>query len=650
MSGHNEFEGIEYADINKDVERTLTTFSRGYCIALAVSGLLVLYGAVVYYFQSSIGLGMWATRESIYWGLDLPTFIFWVGFSLSGTLLSGILLLTKSHWRNPIYRAAEMATGFALIVACIIIICHMGRPWRFWFTLPVTSFRLMWLNFRSPLTLDVIGLMSYLTASILFLFVGSIPDFAALRDTMSGWRKKLYTILSLGWRGTVEQWRHFRRAYVLIACCIIPVAVSMHTVTSFVPNMTTMPGSHSTIYPFYFVTGALLSGVSGVIMILVLVRKYLKLEKYLKLQYFDNLSKLVLLASMGISYIYLIELFVPWIKKANFELMPAVAKIRGPYAWIFWTMVILNSIVPLSLFMRKIRTNLTALFCIAVGIEIAMYFERYLMCIPSLAIGYLPTTWFDYAPNWAEYSILLWSVSIFVFVYLLAIKIIPVISIFEVKELLPFPKRGGHLKESKALENNNQKEPVTLTNGGSPIVIMGGFQYHDDAILALKELKEAGIRELNVHCPVPSDEIDSLLDSEEPRFSLKPSYLIAKLRTRRIHVIRFAAAGGIIFAILGVAMSAGSMLLYPIKTGPFEIVTWPTVVFSAGLLGALGGLIGATVGLIYLARMPSDLKGYNRKASLDRFNITVADKEPSNLKKALNIFNKYNVEVITGEN
>src|SRR3990172_8878439 len=273
---HDEFPGTDYPKINHDVLRSVTQTTWKYYLLLGVLGAIVVGGFGVYYYQTVNGLGVWGVNEPNYWGLDIPTFIFWIGFSLSGTLLSAILLLTKSHWRNPIYRTAELMTGFALMTAGVVVLTHMGRPWRFWYSMPYPNLRGFFTNFRSPLTSDVLGMIAYLTASFTFLIVGAIPDFAALRDHTTGWRRRVYTVLAFGWKGTDKQWRHFRRTYLLIACFIIPVAISMHSVTSWVPSMTINPGAHSTIFPMYFVVGALLSGVAGVIMIVILVRKYLK--------------------------------------------------------------------------------------------------------------------------------------------------------------------------------------------------------------------------------------------------------------------------------------------------------------------------------------------------------------------------------------
>ncbi len=442
QSEHSEFEGIDYAKVTADVTRSLTHTTWKYYLALGLSFAVVVYGSILYYYQSVVGLGIWGTNEPIYWAMDLTGFIWWIGFSLAGTLLSAILLLTKSDWRNPVYRLAEMMTALALITANIVILTHIGRPWRMFYIFPYPNLRLLWPSFRSPLFWDVLGLIAYLTSSSLFLYLGAIPDFAAVRDRVTGWRKKLYSALSLGWTGSSRQWRHLRRAYFLIAPLIIPIAVSMHSVTSWIPAVTLNPGNHSSIYAPYFVTGALLSGSAGVIIIAVILRKALHFEEYITPRHLDNLAKLVLVASLLITYIYIIELFIPWIKTENLELMPLLAKLKGSYNPLYWSMIILNSMIPLALFSRKVRRNIPALLLISLGVEVAMYFERFLMVIPGQNIGPLPFTWGSYRPTWIEISYVAWYYSIFVFLFLLFAKIVPSVSIFEVKEILRAPVRG----------------------------------------------------------------------------------------------------------------------------------------------------------------------------------------------------------------
>jgi Ni/Fe-hydrogenase subunit HybB-like protein len=636
-----DFDDVAYAKVNEDILNRTTTMTWKYWLALGIAGLFVLGGAAVYYWQTTVGLGVWGVNEPNYWGLDLPSFIFWIGFSLSGTLLSAILLLTRSHWRNPIYRLAEASTGIALMTAGVVIATHVGRPWRLWYNLPYPNLRELWTNFRSPLNSDVLGMMAYLIASMLFLIVGSIPDFAVMRDHTTGWRKKLYTVLAMGWRGSDEQWRHFRRAYLLIACFIIPIAVSMHTVTSWVPSMTMNPGTRSNIFPMYFVTGALLSGVAGVIMIAILVRRFMHLQEYIKVKYLDHLAKLVLLASMLITYIYIIELFVPWYElPVNYEFAVLASKLYGPFAPLYWTMILFNSLIPLAFFSRKVRRSIPALFLISAGVQIAMYFERYLMIIPMQTVGPMPATWTSYSPSWVELVLLVWGLSVFVFLYLGFVKLVPVVSIFEVKELLPVPKRSEPMADapdssgrtgiaapaaSSATALLSANRPTVTAGGNRSNAMLGLFSYVNDAIGAVAKLREAGFEKIEIQSPVPSDEIDAAM-IKHAGSRRAPAGLIEQFGRLDLRVAHFAAIGAVGAGILTAIFAGWSAVVYPIQTGGLPIIALPTVGFTAGLFAALGGLIFSVVGVFVLGRIPSRQTGlYSPAVSRDRFALIVKD-------------------------
>ncbi len=652
-SGHEEFPGADYPKINQDVLRSVTQTSWQFYVVLGILGAIVVGGAGLYYYQTVNGLGVWGVNEPNYWGLDIPTFIFWIGFSLSGTLLSAILLLTKSHWRNPVYRVAELMTGFALMTASVVVLTHVGRPWRLWYTMPYPNLRMIWTNFRSPLMADVLGIIAYLTASLTFLIIGSIPDFAALRDQTTGWRKRLYTVLSFGWKGTDKQWRHFRRTYTMIAVFIIPIAIGMHSVTSWVPSMTINPGAHSTIFPLLFVAGALLSGVGGVIMIIILVRHFLKFQAYIQMRHLDHLAKLLLLASMFISYIYLVEIFVPSYKAENFEFMPLLAKLNGKYSAMYYSMIFFNSVAPLVLFFRSMRRNILVLFAVSFAVQIGMYWERLLMVIPTQSIGPLPSTWAAFTPSWVEIGLFFWEIAIFAFLMLGSVKLIPALSIFEVKELLPVPKRGARGSEPipaniigpessaamSAAASNGAKmteEPlmstdrsldILATKGRLEAAYIGIFSYVDDLLKSVKELKSAGFKDIEVQSPVPLDEID-----EATRPDLKGVSLGQRLKGRNIQVIRFSVAGAILGAG-GMALFAGwSAAVYPIQTGGMPIISLPPIIWAAAIIGALVGIFGSVAGLFVLGKLPSYKMGiYSPKSSYDSFAVVIKDQDMEKL-------------------
>lgn len=643
MSDHrDEFPGIDYPQINEDVMQTLTKTGPLYYIILGILGLIVVGGAGVYYYQTVNGLGVWGVTEPIYWGLDLPTFIFWIGFSLSGTLLSAILLLTKSHWRNPIYRTAEMMTGFALMTASVVILTHLGRPWRFWYSMPYPNMRALWTNFQSPLMADVVGMIAYLVASLTFLIVGSIPDFAALRDRTTGWRKRLYTVLAFGWKGTHEQWRHFRRTYLLIACFIIPIAIGMHSVTSWIPSMTVNPATRSTIFPLLFVVGALLSGVGGVAMVLILVRKYLKLEAYIQLKHLDHLGKLLLLASLLISYIYVIEIYIPSVKAENFEFMPLLAKMNGKYSGFYWSMIFFNSVVPLILFSKQMRRNPAVLFIVASLIQVGMYWERYLMIVPMQSIGVLPATWAPFVPSWVEVALLGWELAFFAFLMMGAVKIIPALSIFEVKELLPVPNRG-ELENSQAagaavtvlpeaFSGNSLSEFSGRSGRGVGATgFLALFEYMDDAIRAYQRLKEAGFSNVEIQSPIPADELDEAT-AVPSKLSLNPADIISAIKERRFHMARFALLGALVGFTGWTALYVITSVKYAIQRGGLPILAIPPWAWQAAILVALFGILGSVGGLFFMARLPKYKLGiYSPRVSYDRFAVVLKETAPERL-------------------
>ncbi len=655
-SGDDEFPGVDYPRVNEDVLRSITQTTWKYYLVLGILGMMVLAGAGVYYYQTVNGLGVWGVNEPNYWGLDIPTFIFWIGFSLSGTLLSAILLLTKSHWRNPIYRVAELITGFALITAAIVVLTHVGRPWRVMYNIPYPNLRQLWTNFRSPLMADVLGIVAYLTSSLTFLIVGSIPDFAALRNQTKGWRKRLYTILSFGWKGSNRQWLHFRRTYLMIAAFIIPVAISMHSVTAWVPSMTINPGAHSTIFPLLFVVGALLSGVAGVIMIVIIVRKYLKFEEYMQLKHLDHLAKLVLIASLLISYIYLIEIFVPSYKAENFEFMPLMAKVVGRYAPMYWTMILCNSVFPLLFFARRFRRNITVLFLVSVGIQVGMYIERLLMVIPTQTLGPLPSTWGTFTPSWVEIALLIWELSIFAFLMMGAVKIVPALSIFEVKELLPVPNRAQiepRLTVSeKAVETPPPVFPpdefvsseVSTSKRGRrrESGVLGVFAYLDDALKSVKELKSAGFKKIEFQSPIPLDAIDQAMKPETDGASLWQ-----RLKDRNIHVVRFSLVGAIGGGVGLAVFSIATAINYPIQTSGLPIISLPTVAWTSAVFSALLGLLVSVVGLFVLGRLATFKLGiYSPRTTLDRFAVVLMEDNVEQLARGKDIIEGCGGEVI----
>jgi Ni/Fe-hydrogenase subunit HybB-like protein len=437
--------GIDsYERVNRDVLKLLAKPGRGYFILLTASVIGVGIGAIAFVGQVVLGIGMAGITNPVNWGVYITTFVFWVGIAHSGTLISAVLYLFRARWRQSIYRAAEAMTVFAVMTAGLFPIIHLGRPWLFYYLLPYPNQRGLWPNFRGPLLWDVFAVGTYFTVSATFFLIGMIPDIAAARDaTTVPWRKKLYTVLSFGWRGTDTEWRHFTRAYLLLAALATPLVLSVHSVVSWDFAISIVPGWHTTIFAPYFVAGAIFSGLAMVITLVIPIRKIFGLEAYFTERHFDAMSKMVLVTGMVVFYAYLTEFFIAWYSFEEPERAIFWNRPFGQYWWATWIMLICNGIIPMLLWSRRIRVNIPALFVITVFINIGMWFERYVIIVTSLAREYMPWQWRTYMPTLTEMAILFGSFAWFFMWFLLFMRVLPAVSVAELKEVLPAPLRWG---------------------------------------------------------------------------------------------------------------------------------------------------------------------------------------------------------------
>jgi molybdopterin-containing oxidoreductase family membrane subunit len=435
-----------HAEVTRDVVNTLGTADRGYFIALGVAVLCFLVGIGTFTMLLKDGLGLAGYAPPVMWAVYITTFVFWIGIGHAGTLISAILFLFRSPWRTAVYRATEAMTVFAVMTAGLFPIIHIGRQWFFYWLLPYPNARFLWPNFKSPLIWDVFAISTYLTVSTTFLCVGLVPDIAAARDKMRGWRHKVYSFFSLGWKGTDNQWRHYTRAYLYLAALATPLVLSVHSVVSWDFAMSIIPGWHGTIFAPYFVAGAIYSGVGMVLTILIPLRKALKIEHMITEYHFDNLAKLTLLTGSILFYAYAMEYFIAWYSGNPFEQETFWRRAFGPMWWAGWTMIICNAFVSQLFWFRKIRTNLTALFVISIFVNIGMWFERYVIIVSSLSNDYDPYAWGQMTPTWADWGILLGSFGWFSMWFILFARTFPVVAIQELKEMIPMPRlrKGGH--------------------------------------------------------------------------------------------------------------------------------------------------------------------------------------------------------------
>ena len=436
-----------YAEVNHDVIKALTTTTWRYWVTLGISaGTALLFFMAPWMYQIMVGVGAAGMNRNAMWGTYLSNFIFWIGLSHSGTLLSAVLHITQSDWRKSIYRSAEAMTLFSLMTAAMFVMVHVGRVWFVHWTFPVPNPMELWPNFRSPLMFDVMAIVTYLTASSVFIYMGSLPDFAAVRDASTGLRRRIYAILCFGWRGTGHEWHTLGWAYTFFAVLVIPLAVSVHSIVSWDFALSTVPGLHQTIFAPYFVCGAIYSGTAGIVTVMWMLRRFMGFGRYIGQLHIDNLSKLLLVLSLIWTYINICEVFTGWYSGTSFELEAMAYKMRdGPFAWLYWEMITLCALVPLALFSRRIRTNWNKMLVISILINIGMLTERFIIVASSLPRKFLPDVFGVYIPSLVEISITVGSFAIFTTLFLLFVKIFPAVSIYEVKEtLIPLRKREAH--------------------------------------------------------------------------------------------------------------------------------------------------------------------------------------------------------------
>jgi molybdopterin-containing oxidoreductase family membrane subunit len=435
-----------YADVNRDVLHTLEPPGNRYYGWMSLIGfVLATCLFLAWSWQVYIGMGAAGKRVPQMWALYITTFVFWIGIGHAGTLISAILYLFRARWRTSIYRAAEIMTVFAVMTAGLFPLIHLGRMWFGYWLLPYPNQRSLWPNFRSPLLWDVFAISTYLTISAVFLFVGMIPDIAALRDASTGRRKKVYGILALGWEGSDSQWRHYRRAYGLFAALNTPLVVSVHSVVSWDFAVALVPGWHSTLFAPFFVDGAIFSGFAMVLVLIIPMRKYFNLYAYIQDKHFDAMGKLLLVTSLVLSYFYVCEAFIAWYSGDHFERASLAWKATGSYAWAFWLQYFCNSVAPLVLFWRRARTNTAILYIVSILVLIGMWFERFNIIVPSLGRDFYPYTWGIFVPSVTDTAIVIGSFAWFLFLFMGFIKLMPSVSVVEVKETIPHPvKQGGH--------------------------------------------------------------------------------------------------------------------------------------------------------------------------------------------------------------
>jgi Ni/Fe-hydrogenase subunit HybB-like protein len=417
-----------------------------------VFGLVIAFGLLQALMASATwlfvkGVGIWGINIPVGWGFAIINFVWWIGIGHAGTLISAILLLLNQSWRNAINRFAEAMTLFAVMCAGMFPVLHTGRPWLAFWLLPYPNTMALWPQFRSPLLWDVFAVSTYLTISAVFWFVGLLPDLATLRDSAKPmWQKKIYGLLAMGWRNSARHWQRYEKASLLLAGMATPLVVSVHTVVSFDFAVSMIPGWHTTIFPPYFVAGAIYSGFAMVLTLMIPVRRFYGLEDIVTMRHLNNMAKVTLATGLIVGYGYIMEAFFGYFSADTYERFMIWNRMTGPYAFFYWCLILCNIVTPQFLWSKKIRTSPGILWIISIIVNIGMWLERFVIVVTSLHRDFLPSSWSMYYPTVWDFATFIGTIGLFFFLLFLFMRALPMITIFELRMLLP----GARVKEQVA--------------------------------------------------------------------------------------------------------------------------------------------------------------------------------------------------------
>ena len=436
-----------YHDVSVDVARPVEgKANKSWWIVFSISLAAFLWGIGCIIYTISTGIGTWGLNKTVGWAWDITNFVWWVGIGHAGTLISAVLLLFRQKWRMAINRSAEAMTIFSVIQAGLFPIIHMGRPWLAYWVLPIPNqFGSLWVNFNSPLLWDVFAISTYLSVSMVFWWTGLLPDFAMIRDrAVKPFQKKIYSLLSFGWSGRAKDWQRFEEVSLVLAGLATPLVLSVHTIVSFDFATSVIPGWHTTIFPPYFVAGAVFSGFAMVNTLLIIMRKVCNLEDYITVQHIELMNIVIMITGSIVGVAYITELFIAWYSGVEYEQYAFLNRATGPYWWAYWAMMSCNVFSPQFMWFKKLRTSIMFSFFISIIVNIGMWFERFVIIVTSLHRDYLPSSWTMFSPTFVDIGIFIGTIGFFFVLFLLYSRTFPVIAQAEVKTILK--SSGEHYK------------------------------------------------------------------------------------------------------------------------------------------------------------------------------------------------------------
>jgi Ni/Fe-hydrogenase subunit HybB-like protein len=619
--------------------------------SLLVSLLLV---AVLFWSIAKLlitGVGIWGIDIPIAWGYAITNFVWWAGIAHAGTIIAALLLLLHQNWRTSINRFAEAMTLFALAVGGLFPLLHLGRPFRFYWMAPYPNTTGLWPQFRSPLTWDFFAIGIYALVAFMFLYLGLLPDLATFRDRARGkLRKRVYGFFSLGWRGGSRQWQRFRKSYILMAGLAVPLVVSVHSV-SFNFSVSIVPGWHMVVFPPFFVSGAIFSGVAMVLLIGIPLRRLFHLQELITRVHLDHLAKLLLITGLGMAYGYLNQLFLAWFSGEKVEQFLMLNRMIGPYWPLFWLMVLCNFIAIQVLWWRSMRRSPKALFVIALLVSVGMWSERFIMVVTSLHRDYMPSAWGMFYPSLWDWTLLIGSVGLFATLFLLFMRFVPVMSMSEIRELMGVRGQRSGVRERDDLEERRDEGSEKESRSGSPdprpptpdprvrhFGLLAEFEREEDLLDAVIVLREMGYRLLEAYTPHPIAGLAELLGSR---------------RTWLPPIVLGGAVSGIAAGYL--MQFYASVVHYPQNIGGKPYHSWPAFIPISLEFALLFGALGAAGGFLILSGLPRlhhPLFNSTRfeRATTDRFFLCAeaADRkfDRARTRKLLERFTKLPVEEV----
>jgi len=596
---------LEYGQINDDVLGAMEKPKTGFFLAVAFLAGMVGLAALCLMYQVQAGMGVTGLNRPVSWAVYITNFVFWVGIAHSGTLISAILYLLRAHWRDAVSRSAEAMTIFAIMTAGLFPLIHLGRLWAAYYIIPYPSQRQIWPNFISPLVWDVLAVTTYLTVSLIFWFVGMLPDLAAARDRYmeepgpGQLRSKAYRILALGWSGSGSQWHHYGRSYLFFAAFATPLVISVHSVVSWDFAMSLLPGWHSAIFPPYFVAGAIHSGLAMVLTLLIPMRKLLHLERLILPHHFEMLAKTTILTATIVGYAYAVEIFIAWYSGDVFEWQYYKWRLFGPAGWMFWLCVFCNVLAPWLFVFRRMRTSIAPLLVISLLVNLGMWFERLMIIFTSQAHDFLPHNFGGYLPTWVELTITAGSFGFFFLFFLCFSKLLPTVPLSELK---------GRIADNEIVPTGHCESRVRQRIAPRRPSVLAVFSNAGRLLQAAKMACDGGFKVMETFSPVKIEALDDVL--KQPKSPVR----------------FFTLAGALMGLFGGFWLAAGTAQVNGLIVGgkpPVSLIPFCIVGFEGTiLLGSLANLIG----LVLFARLFRFDPGqyYDPRFSRDKFGLLVS--------------------------